>query len=159
MLTEIKYLLVFLMLLLSSAVVMSQISTSEMISDCKNVINTIKEPVYSFYVVNWPNSTKETKYNLTGYKDVEYIMTECKQPILIVNDKPLDYTLQGYKCVQDGVFTVCDSVIDGNADGRCAANGGETCCRVKDGVIQCKNSQKDWDKPTGNIQTPKLVAS
>lgn len=144
MLIGTKYLVIFLMMLSCSVVVFSQIGVSTNFEEsCYTETTYVKDYVYSYTsdTVTLKNGTKTA--GLVPYMNVSQkpvYITKCV-PILLIKDKPIDYAIQGYACgITDGVI-VCDSKIDGNGDGKCY--DGETCCRVINDVIECKNSH-DW---------------
>lgn len=158
-----KSIIILLIICISAAAVYSQLSTSDYKKEC-TLINddyTLKEPQYTYEIINWPNGTKENRTTLTGYKDVLVRRDRkvCNETVGIAG-RQVDFKLQGYNCKNStntfyqmqGVF--CDSCIDGNCDGICTS--GETCCLIKDGFATCKNSIKTWNQPTKTVAVSTL---
>jgi hypothetical protein len=114
-------------------------------------------PVYTESVFTHPNGTKELIYSkIKDNKTTTIISTTTCEIALTINDERVDFELQGYNCgITDGVIT-CDSCVDGNCDGKCSTNGGETCCRVIDDKITCKNGVKTWSEVSKTISVKKL---
>jgi len=84
--------------------------------------------------------------------------TDCKK-LLLIGDKTIDYLSQGRNCHVEGNVAICDSFKDGNGDGYCQEQGGETCSRItSDEVIVEKNSEKEWPVKT-KIRMNRLVDS
>ena len=84
----------------------------------------------------------------------------CEQDLLI-DEKQISYELQGYECDYDDddeTTIICDSCTDGNCDGVCSANGGETCCKVENGRITCKNSVVSWEENGDALPVERLKA-
>lgn len=152
--------IIIMLLLMMVPFVYSQ-AASLISKDCvvENADYTIKEPQYTAGVVNWPNGTKETTQTFTGYKDVlvKNNKTTCKEKI-IINDEDVDFKLQGYNCKEISGEIICDSTIDGNGDGVCSPGGGETCCKVKDNEVTCKNSAVSWNDKSSPLPVLKLGA-
>lgn len=73
-------------------------------------------------------------------------VTVCDQVVRDGGEESLRPALAGYTCSDVGPYIECDSLIDGNGDGVCAPNGGETCCRIDktNGETTCKNSILEW---------------
>ncbi len=84
----------------------------------------------------------------------DYVL-HCKQDLLI-NTKRVSYELQGYNCKETEGEIICDSCVDGNCDGICDVNGGETCCKVDENMITCKNSVVGWENKSGVLPVSKL---
>jgi len=156
--------LLVMLLALGVSAAYSQLSTSTLTPDCKDTVTIIKEPQFTTRVVTHPNSTKETILDPAGFKDVEVVTTTCNPPKLVINSKEVDYKLQGYACKNTTQGVICDSCVDGNCDGHCAGfddntgkviveggAGGETCCKVNDGIVICKNSAKTWTEKSGTL--------
>lgn len=118
-------------------------------STCVNVITEHEKPLVVYdeeRVVYHVNGTEEVVKDILRI-DVEYYNTTetvCYDT-MTYEDKPVLYEKQGYKCkgVSNGV--VCDSCLDGNCDGKCDKNGGETCVFVHEtGKVIHKNSIESW---------------
>lgn len=126
---------------------------------CKN--NTIywnqTVPVYTSELINWPNGTKEDRK--TFVKDTYELRSKqetiCKETVGI-NGKDVDFSLQGYNCKNTTGEVICDSCIDGNCDGTCSPNGGETCCKVSKNAVVCKNGVGTWKERSSAIPVNKL---
>lgn len=109
----------------------------------------VKEPVYNTSTINWPNSTKETVKTVIGYTDVLIRRNKevCNETVNIAG-QTIDFKLQGYNCKNNTGEVICDSCSDGNCDGICSPNGGETCCKVYKNEVTCKNSVINWTERT-----------
>jgi hypothetical protein len=146
-----------IMLLLLAVFVTAQASTtSDYTKTCKFINDdyTVQEPVYNTTVINWPNSTKETRTTITGYTDVLVRRNKevCNETVKI-GTKDIDFKLQGYNCKNTTGEVICDSCVDGNCDGICATNGGETCAKINGGIVQYKNSVISWDNKSSILGT------
>jgi len=91
--------------------------------------------------------SNQSWYNVSFYNETRnYTVKKCL-PYLLINKQNTDYTKQGYNCNRVGDDIICDSCIDGNCDGICDPNGGETCVKIDSkGKIMSKNSQVKWTK-------------
>ena len=89
---------------------------------------------------------------ITEYRNV----STCSPKYLVIDEERVEFEMQGYNCKVGVDEIVCDSCSDGNCDGKCSKNGGETCCRVKDGVTTCKNSVIKWTEPSALLPVKKL---
>jgi hypothetical protein len=84
------------------------------------------------------------EYVRTDVVHVEDYVLECEK-FMRVDGKNVDFKIQGYNCKNTAEGMVCDSCTDGNCDGKCSSNGGETCCKVSNkGLVTCKNSAVTW---------------
>ena len=94
---------------------------------------------------------------VTKYENV----TTCYE-VAEVNGKLLNYTPQNFNCSNSTKETdtiICDSCWDGNCDGVCNPNGGETCAYFTDTVVKYKNSVVSWDDESGRVDIPKMIIS
>lgn len=109
------------------------------------------KPLNSMRIIkNCTNITvfwNETKYDKTTGKEIvqkSKIKKVCsKFEKLYVAGKIFEYSKQNYNCSIDfsGDFAVCDSCLDGNCDGICDPNGGESCVKIESsGIVKYKNS-------------------
>ena len=115
------------------------------------VINTISE----MYKENGTSVVRDeiVTYNIIHHEDW---VLKCK-PFLRTEFKDIDFLEQNYNCrVLPDKTVECDSRIDGNGDGKCDPNGGETCCKVIGRKITCKNSIKEWVEKDYNLVVDKL---
>lgn len=105
----------------------------------------IKEPVYTTTTVEYyHNDTTAIIKSFVGY-DVSIVETEvsvCKEYINY-NTEDTDFLLQKYNCKKEKNEIICDSCIDGDCNGVCFVNGGETCCKPEKDI--CKNSIVPWE--------------
>jgi hypothetical protein len=118
----------------------------------------VSVPQYKTVIVKeWPNGTIETKDEYTGEKIVQQTVPveECTVKVNIA-DKEVTPILQGYACSDKTGEIICDSCSDGNCDGTCSPNGGETCCRIVSGVVTCKNSVVSWTEKSALLPVEAL---
>jgi len=99
---------------------------------------------YGVEIGTLSNGTPEYEIK-TRTVNVPRTTTSCKQVVRENGIDTLTPKLQGYVCSDQGAYIVCDSIKDGNGDGICAVNGGETCCRIdkNTGQVMCKTGV-DW---------------
>jgi len=143
------------------------------ISICKNytiLVNCTNETlVNGTVVVECDNATTvlchiETIQNGTKVITKNKTIEECT-PFVEIKDKYLiNFTAEDFNCSNVyGVDAVqCDSCKDGNCDGVCNLNGGETCAwidkDVKPGKApKYKNSVIPWDVQSGVISVQPLL--
>jgi len=116
-------------------------------SNCveQRIFYNVTIPIYG-PKIKLPNVSYEfTEKDIIGYRNetVNYTVVVCK-PYAMIDNKVIDFQKQGYNCSFNGGIFICDSCSDGNCDGVCDQNGGETCCKVFDGKTICKNSMTEW---------------
>lgn len=158
-----KAVVMVLMFVLCSAYLVTAQSTidiSVFTTDCKDTYTTVYDdvPVYKDRTVNHQNGTVEVIKDLVRTDKVarDVLTTVCTDT-LTYEDKPVDYKLQGYNCKSEGDYTICDSIRDGDGDGKCDINGGESCVRIsKDGKVTHKNSMRAWPAKDTFMPVPKL---
>ena len=127
----------------------------------------------------WEEQEQYSVYEITKYTDVYYSKNDstshdpvieeivkyrtievCNPAYIEINEKTTDFALQNYNCKKDGLVIVCDSCLDGNCDGVCSSNGGETCAKINsDGSITFKNSVIEWNDKSDIIPVTKLEVS
>jgi len=152
-----------LLLLLLSVIVVAQIAqtgvsitslklikTDVVTEECEDV-TTLKADK----LITHLNGTKEQTY-------IEVINKEChnvttyKDHRISADGVKTDYRKQGYECSIVGDSIICDSCIDGNCDGVCDPNGGETCVKIRKTDITHKNSVVSWSGDSGLIPVSEL---
>jgi len=150
-----------LMLTITVYTASSQLSTSDYKKTCLSVNDDYwtKEAVYENKTVF--NATTGKNDIITIFKEYKDVLVKrnkevCNETVTIAN-KDVDFKLQGYNCKNMTGEVICDSCSDGNCDGICAVNGGETCIRIKDDVVQYKNSVVSWDDKSALIPVKPLV--
>jgi len=142
-----------LFLLLSFWLVMSQIQIEQdkiqIVPNCAKVkmyYNTTEGIIK--YVEPYSKGDLGIIYNHTvvGTKQVTHydVETRCK-PYTIIDGEILDYLKSDYNCTYNDKDLICDSCRDGNCDGKCDPNGGETCLKIDENRRMIyKNSQVEW---------------
>jgi len=147
--------LAVLMMAITVYTAASQLSTTDYKKTCWQVNDDYitKEAVYENKTVF--NATTGKNDIITIFKEYKDVLVKrnkevCNETVTIGN-KDVDFKLQGYNCKNTTGEVICDSCSDGNCDGTCSINGGETCCKIVQGIPYCKNSQVAWDKPSGKI--------
>ena len=103
---------------------------------------TTYEPVWEYVKTDFKNGTiVDVPILKTTIAHVETIQDkECTESVRI-GVKQVEPILQGYKCSDKTGIVICDSAVDGNADGKCQS--GETCCTILNGIVTCKNGIED----------------
>ncbi|MFA5132999.1 MAG: hypothetical protein WC444_06760 [Candidatus Paceibacterota bacterium] len=122
----------------------------KIIKNCIGVTTYYNEtiPQYEHIIVNKSTDNgsiieDELIYLGDEIKIISSIKQNCSE-ILTVNNKTVDFKKQGYMCSENHDGVICDSCIDGNCDGACSSSGGETCCKIFDEQIICKNGIIEW---------------
>lgn len=140
---QLKSLCLVMMLVMMSVCVSSQSLTTSMICMTEKVCEDEQVCTASYDVFTYKNKSVENTTVLSC--DVRRV---CEDAVtcdkIKYKDTTIDYKLQDYNClpVSDGI--ICDSCVDGNCDGLCSLNGGETCIKLSgSGIIQ-KNNAVDW---------------
>lgn len=137
-----------------------------------NVTNEVNQTGYNYTNYTFFNSTSgqnETATNTTPYYylenitnvvntplNISYNVTDCIQQGNVYVDG-INYSQPGYYCTAPSVTTInCDSLNDGNGDGICQAEGGETCITYNfvgaDSFVRKSNSEL-YQIPTSNETT------
>jgi len=161
---------VFMIMIMTAMLLFTTITTAQIELSSVSLINHSCEWVNEGWVETIPVYTPEkcvyeakndsevcsTEFIRNDYVPHDDYVLYCKQDLLI-NEKQVSYELQGYECSETDGVIICDSCTDGNCDGVCSPNGGETCCRFKDGVKACKNSVVGWDGTTNVLPVERLV--
>jgi len=153
--------LAVLMMAITVYTAASQLSTTDYKKTCWQVNDDYitKEAVYENKTVF--NATTGKNDIITIFKEYKDVLVKrnkevCNETVTI-GTKDVDFKLQGYNCKNTTGEVICDSCNgDGNCDGVCASNGGESCVRIKDGVLQYKNSVVSWNDKSGLYVVPKL---
>jgi len=151
----IKYVIVAVLLvagsiLISSDIFSSQTKETAIDKNCYTITDSTTYLVGELTLKDTPTEKDpNNKTTVIIYKNItQYVTyTKCK-PFLETSMGVVDYSMQGYNCKNASGEVICDSCTDGNCDGICAANGGESCCKLIDNYFMCKNSRTDWNTET-----------
>jgi len=153
----------FMIIVILMSLVFAQITPSN-----PKIVNTSCEWIDKSYTTKTPviiyedvydekNDTYHREYTLEGYNWTyhENIVLKCEEEIMH-KGKYINYRLQGYNCTKTDDNVVCDSCTDGNCDGKCSSNGGETCCTFINNQLKCKNSVTSWTEHSHPTPVPEL---
>lgn len=111
---------------------------------------------YNSHNITFENGTIEEQYNYTNQSFIREL-EDCRQ-VIRIGARTIDTLNKGFVCSERGNWIICDSVRDGNGDGVCNLEGGETCCGLNknNGKFICKNSEKTLKNTSINL--PRLDA-
>ncbi len=144
------------------------VNSSDFNKSCEVIITPYTElqVVFSYNITEWGNGTIQNDSYISKYVNVLKNRTKetCKEYINL-NGFVVEPELQYWNCSEVGSDIICDSCpdetgySDGNCDGMCATNGGESCINITNGVAKYKNSVESWNEKSGSIHVNKLEVS
>lgn len=129
--------------------------------NCYNETYSKNVSVFSHWNSSFWNETNQSWFNSSPVYNltvIDYNLTVC-EPFFWYNQTKVDFLAQEYNCRNDNCSgndsIICDSMIDGNGDGFCEADGREHCCVINCSsfVVSC-TSHGGW-----NSNVARLVVS